>query len=128
MKPFTISKSGRTIQAGSFTIKIESAPCAASAGVEKQIEEHRRLLVQILAASPLMYRALSRIHDNITRWLATKQPAGPEESLAIYEDIAAALEAAGNPTDLLQRVNEYAERQRQSPERQQPPPRTGPNR
>lgn len=128
MKPFTISKSGRTIEAGGFTITITSGPCAASANVEKQIEEHRRLLVQVLAASPLMYKALSRIHDNITRWLATEQPAGPEESRAIYEEIAAALAAAGNATDLLQRVSEYAERQCQEPAQPDTPPRTVPNR
>jgi hypothetical protein len=107
MKPFTISKSGTSIDAAGFKVTVTSGPVAAAVNVEKHQDAERRKLVEFLAASPLMYKALVRIHDNITRWIATEQPAGPEESRAIYEEISAALAAAGNPTDLLQRVNEY---------------------
>lgn len=107
MKPFTIAKSGMYLDVAGYTICASHGPEAKSFAERKMQDEVRRELIAFLAASPLMYKALVRIHDNITRWLATEQPAGPEESRLIYEEIAAALQAAGNPTDLLQRINEY---------------------
>lgn len=49
---------------------------------------------RMIAAAPAMKRALQRQVDNIERWLDTGEPAGQEESKAIYEQLKAALRQA----------------------------------
>ena len=54
------------------------------------IDANRRLK----AAAPVMLAALQRQHVNILSWLETGEPAGPEESKSIADEIEAAIIAA----------------------------------
>lgn len=51
------------------------------------------------AAAPDLLAALKRQRDNIDRWRATGEPAGPDESKSIYDQICAAIVKAegGSP-------------------------------
>jgi hypothetical protein len=64
--------------------------------VEKNLEnspivKHNKRLI---AAAPLMLKALKRQQANIKRWLETGIPASAEESKSISDEIDAAIEAA----------------------------------
>lgn len=69
-------------------------------GSARPFEDRRRerhANARLIRSAPTMLAALIRQRDNIERWLATGEPAGAEESRAIYEQIAAAVaEATGD--------------------------------
>ena len=54
---------------------------------------------RLIEAAPRMLAALQRQHANIERWLETGEPAGPDESREIAEQIKAAIDlATATPT------------------------------
>jgi hypothetical protein len=73
--------------------------CDTETGVIKRFVHDGRSVMKkngelVQKAAPVMLAALIRTHENIQRWLQTGEPASPDESRQIAEQIADAIETA----------------------------------